>query len=50
MDNKEDIIMNWICSKCKKTVTTNSSSAKPTPAGCIKDNNGRPQPHNWIKR
>ena len=40
--------MNWICSRCKRTYTTNGN--KPTLAGCVKDKNGKPQQHNWIKK
>ena len=41
--------MMWICKRCGKTMTTNSPSAKPTGGTCKKDN-GKMQPHNWVKR
>lgn len=39
--------MNWICSRCKRTVATNTGG-KPLLAGCIKDKNGKPQHHKWM--
>lgn len=41
--------MNWICAVCEKTVSTNSASAKPLPAGC-KDKNGKSSHHKWKQK
>lgn len=40
--------MNWICTRCGRTMTTNSG--KPLTSGCVKDKNGKQQKHNWKEK